>query len=320
MVSTIGRKTRTYTFVTSGWTWDIYPRADNGDMESVVTQETSRLGETQNMRMGNRKIGYGYPPVVCAELGINHSGDLMKALRMIDAAHKCGAQAIKCQYFKASDFSVPGNKKVRYEQFVSTAWSDPSWIPGNGSNVFLKKITEDEHAFFTRHEVDLDFVKACRERTWEHEMLFGVTCTSAEGVREVINLGVDFLKLASDMVGNRDLIDEMWSCRVPKIVSTGHLSLQELEYGFGTHNLVLHCVSSYPAKNPKLWRIAHMREMGYTVGYSHHSRGIQDAVRAAELGAVWLEVHTTLGHDMPGSDHHWSLDPMELSELSLAVG
>ena len=45
----------------------------------------------------NRKIGEDFPPFVIAEVGINHEGELNKALELVDAALETGAECIKFQ-------------------------------------------------------------------------------------------------------------------------------------------------------------------------------------------------------------------------------
>ena len=39
-----------------------------------------------------RKIGEKYNPLVIAEIGINHEGDLNKAIQMVDDAHDAGCE------------------------------------------------------------------------------------------------------------------------------------------------------------------------------------------------------------------------------------
>ena len=47
------------------------------------------------------KIKLGKRPYIIAEAGVNHSGNLDHAIKMIDAAAKSGANAIKFQSYKA---------------------------------------------------------------------------------------------------------------------------------------------------------------------------------------------------------------------------
>ena len=49
------------------------------------------------IKIKNRKIGSDYPPVVIAELGINHKGDIKVAKKMVDAAARAGVEIIKHQ-------------------------------------------------------------------------------------------------------------------------------------------------------------------------------------------------------------------------------
>jgi N-acetylneuraminate synthase len=44
-----------------------------------------------------RKIGYKHPPLVIAEIGINHEGSLDLAVKMADSAINAGAEIIKHQ-------------------------------------------------------------------------------------------------------------------------------------------------------------------------------------------------------------------------------
>ena len=53
-----------------------------------------------------RTIGPGYPPYIIAELSANHNGSLERALETIDAAHHCGADAIKLQTYSADTMTI----------------------------------------------------------------------------------------------------------------------------------------------------------------------------------------------------------------------
>ena len=45
----------------------------------------------------NRVVGDNHPPLVIAELGINHEGSLGTAIELVDAAISSGAEIIKHQ-------------------------------------------------------------------------------------------------------------------------------------------------------------------------------------------------------------------------------
>ena len=51
----------------------------------------------RNFYIHDRRISPNDPPLVIAEVGINHEGNINKAFKMVDAAKKAGAEAIKFQ-------------------------------------------------------------------------------------------------------------------------------------------------------------------------------------------------------------------------------
>ena len=44
------------------------------------------------MKILNRSIGINYPPLIIAEIGINHGGKLEVAKQMVNAAYKTGCE------------------------------------------------------------------------------------------------------------------------------------------------------------------------------------------------------------------------------------
>ena len=68
------------------------------------------------MRIQGRNIGAAYPPLVIAEIGINHNGNIAIAKEMVDAAIQAGAEMIKHQTHivdaemsKLAKKVIPGN-------------------------------------------------------------------------------------------------------------------------------------------------------------------------------------------------------------------
>ena len=79
----------------------------------------------------NRKIGLDYPPLVIAEIGINHNGSLKVAKEMVDAAYEAGCEIIKHQTHVIDDEMshaaksvIPGNADISiYEIMKKSALS-----------------------------------------------------------------------------------------------------------------------------------------------------------------------------------------------------
>ena len=78
-------------------------------------------------KIGSEQIGDNCPPVVVAEIGINHGGEIDIAIEMADAALSAGAKLIKHQTHVIDDEMSVEAKKV---------------IPGN-ANVSIFEIMRD---------------------------------------------------------------------------------------------------------------------------------------------------------------------------------
>ena len=77
------------------------------------------------------KVGENYPPVVIAEIGINHNGNLDLAIELADSAIKSGIEIIKHQTHIIEDEMsleakkvIPGNSKQSIFDIISKYWFD----------------------------------------------------------------------------------------------------------------------------------------------------------------------------------------------------
>ena len=62
----------------------------------------------------NALVSYTQPYIV-AEIGVNHDGNLEKAIELIKQAKLCGCDAVKFQSFKAERLVDLSAKKVAYQ-------------------------------------------------------------------------------------------------------------------------------------------------------------------------------------------------------------
>ena len=74
-----------------------------------------------NLRFGNKIIGKGHPALIIAEIGINHEGSAAVCAKMIEAAKKSGADAVKLQTCSAKENYVQGTES--YELFLKSELS-----------------------------------------------------------------------------------------------------------------------------------------------------------------------------------------------------
>ncbi len=141
-------------------------------------------------------------------------------------------------------------------------------------------------------------------------------------------IGVRRYKIPSGEVTNLPLLGEVAQTGKPVILSSGMSSWEELDravdafLGRGTNLTVLQCSSMYPCtyESVGLNVLALMKERwGVPVGFSDHTETNYAAFTAVALGAVTIEKHFTLSHDLYGSDARNSAEPDQFRDLVLGV-
>ncbi len=259
------------------------------------------------MLIGSRKLGPGEPVFIIAEAGVNHNGKLELALELVEAAARCGADAVKFQTFRAEELVTATSPKAGYQ--LETTDAEQSQL------AMLQELELDEAAHRT-------VLAACEKA--------GITFLSTPfdhpSARLLASLGVPAFKLGSGELTDLPLLSLVASFGKPMLVSTGMSWLGEVEAAVkACHDCplaLLHCVSNYPADPGD----ANLRAMdtlsaafGVPVGFSDHTLGWDIAVAAVARGACVLEKHLTLDKAMPGPDHRASLDPADFLALVQSV-
>jgi N,N'-diacetyllegionaminate synthase len=245
-------------------------------------------------------------PIVIAEAGVNHNGDINLAMQLVDIAASAGADYVKFQTFKAEKLATYEAEKAPYQHRSA-----------GGTQLELLKALELSYSDFER-------LSSYAKRK---NLGFLSTAFDLESLAFVISLRPDFLKIPSGEITNIPLLKMAGSSGIPVIMSTGMSDITEvssavkilLDAGLKRKNLILlQCSSAYPAPISE----AHLRVIPEyakifktKVGYSDHTLGVVGAIAAVALGAVVIEKHFTLDKDMNGPDHAASLDPEELSLL-----
>ena len=249
-----------------------------------------------------------------AEAGVNHNGNDELALRLVETAHKCGADAVKFQTFSAEKLVRKGAEKAEYQKHATS----------DGDQFSMLKNLEMSEALHRK------LIARCDELGIE----FMSTPFDEEAADFLVLLGMKHIKVASGEITNHLFIAHLASKNVPMILSTGMATMEEIGEAVAVvraervarHFLeplesmltILHCTSNYPAafSDVNLRAMATIRaETGLPTGYSDHTLGTTVSVAAVALGASVIEKHFTLDRNMPGPDHKASLEPEELTDL-----
>jgi len=260
------------------------------------------------MNIAGRRIGGKYAPFVIAEMSGNHNQSLEQAFKIIAAAAKSGAHAIKLQTYTADTITLD----VKSSEFLIDD-ENSLW---NGNSLY--ELYQQAYTPWEWHKPIIDRAKE-----------LGLICFSSPFDETAVDfleqLSVPAYKIASFENNHIPLIKKAASTGKPLIISTGMASQDELveaveaARSVGCKDLVLlKCTSTYPASplNSNVKTIPHMRELfDCEVGLSDHTLGIGASVAAVAQGATVIEKHFTLSRAAGGVDSAFSLEPHELKLL-----
>ena len=247
------------------------------------------------IEIAGRKIGAEYPPVVIAEIGINHEGSLEVAKEMVNAAHRAGVEIVKHQTHIVEDEMSGAAKKV---------------IPGN-ADVSIYEIME---RCSLNEKEELEFKKYVESKG----MIFISTPFSRAAADRLHQWDVPAYKIGSGECNNYPLLEHISSFGKPIILSTGMNTIESITKAvsiFKKHNVqyaLLHTTNLYPTPN-RLVRLGAMQEManhfsGTTFGLSDHTISNHACLGAVALGASILERHFTDHMNRTGPDIVCSMD------------
>lgn len=257
-------------------------------------------------KINDRIIAPNEPPYIIAELSANHNGSLSRALKTIDQAKACGADAIKLQTYTADtmtidcdlpDFMIKGGLWNGYKLYDLYKWAE------------------------TPYE--------WHKEMFSHARKIGITVFSTPFDESAVDLLEDLntpaYKIASFEAVDLPLIRYVATTRKPIILSTGMASEQEISEAVLTAReagckqlLLLHCISSYPApiEQSNIRQIPNLAErFNVIAGLSDHTLGTTTAVSAVSQGACLIEKHFTISRKDKGPDSEFSIEPEELKKL-----
>ena len=171
-------------------------------------------------------------PLVVAEIGINHNGDLGIAKKLIDMAKTAGCDAVKFQ------------KRTIDVVYTKELLDSPRESPWGTTQREQKEALEfgkedyDEIGAYCR-EVEIDWFASA----WDIE--------SQQFLRQY---DLKYNKIASPMITHRDLLETVAEERRPTFISTGMSTYEQIDAAveiFQRHGcpfVLMHCVSDYPAR------------------------------------------------------------------------
>ena len=254
------------------------------------------------MKLNDRVISPKNAPLVIAEIGINHGGDLNVAKNMVKLAAESGCECVKHQTHFVEDEMTEEAKSI---------------FPPNSSNSIWDIM--EECALSAEEEVALkDYAESLG-------LIYLSTPFSRAAVDFLDDIGIAAFKIGSGEADNLPLIRHIAGKGRPVIMSTGMQSIETLQESVailehaGISYALNECTNLYPSP-PEIVSLAGIKELQSSfpnaiIGFSDHSIGPTMALAAVALGASIIERHFTDSRYRIGPDISCSMDPTELRLL-----
>lgn len=261
-----------------------------------------------DLRIQGRLIGAGHRPFIIAEMSGNHNQSLARALKIVDAAAKAGAHALKLQTYTADTMTLNLRRKPFLITDRKSLWKG-----------------ETLYGLYQKAYTPWEWHKPIFQRCRQLGIIGFSTPFDATAVEFLESLHVPAYKIASFENVDLPLIRLVASTGKPLIISTGMATKKEIHEAVAAARsagsrqiLLLKCTSAYPAppEEARLATIPAMRkEFRCLIGLSDHTKGLAVSLGAVALGAVAIERHLTLRRADGGVDSAFSLEPEELAHL-----
>ncbi len=258
------------------------------------------------IKIGNRKIGPNFRPLVIFELGINHNGSLKLAKKIVDDAIKAGAEIIKHQTHIPEDEMSLEAKKI---------------IPINANKNIFDLI--DDCSLNEIEEMEL------KKYIEKKGAIFLSTPFSRKAVDRLVKFKVKAFKIGSGECNNYPLIDYIASFKKPIIISTGMNDIKSIEKAIKilkkrkTQYAILHTTNLYPTKHREV-RLNALLELkkkftNTVIGLSDHTGENYTSYAAIAMGASIIEKHFIDKSSRNGPDISASVNTKQMIELIKGV-
>ncbi|MBD3892468.1 N-acetylneuraminate synthase family protein [Hydrogenophaga sp.] len=254
------------------------------------------------MKIAHREISPSMPPLVVAEIGINHGGSLDVAMAMVSAAHKAGCEMVKHQTHFVEDEMTDEAKAIFPPNADVSIWEVMARCA----------LSKDDEIVLKKHTESLG-------------MIYISTPFSRAAADFLAEIGVAGFKIGSGEANHLPLIRHIASFGKPVILSTGMQTIDSLRPSVqalddaGIEYALLECTNLYPSP-PEIVSLQGITELRRAfpravIGFSDHSIGPEMALASVALGACILERHFTDTRYRKGPDIPCSMDPAELRFL-----
>ena len=254
------------------------------------------------IKIGKRKIGLNFRPLVIFELGINHNGSLKLAKKIVDDAIKAGAEIIKHQtHIPEDEMSVEAKKIV--------------------------PINANKNIYDLIDDCSLNEIKELKLKKYIEKKgaIFLSTPFSRKAVDRLVKFKVKAFKIGSGECNNYPLVDYIASFGKPIIISTGMNDVNSIKKAIKilkkrkVKYAILHTTNLYPTKYSEV-RLNALKELkkifpNTVIGLSDHTGDNYTSYAAIAMGATIIEKHFIDSSSRKGPDISASVNTKQMMEL-----
>ncbi len=245
-------------------------------------------------------------PIICLEAGATHGGSVRVAKELINAS--IWADCIKFQTVWAGNLEPYRQGSLKYRDGL-----------GEHSRPMLEMLKERELDW--EQWKDIDAHAKYMDVPWFTTPDYPPTAKLCAK-----NLDLCALKVAGSDMGRIDLIRAVANTGLRVLLDTkgGQEELDAALEACGEHRadtIIVHSPTGYPTTDPHLSRITALKEQypGHVIGFTSHSPGIEDCVRAVQAGAGYIEKGISLDRNQSGIEHLMCLEPSEVEGFVDAI-
>lgn len=265
----------------------------------------------KEIEIEGHKIGQGHPAFIIAEMSANHNMDYNRALEIMRAAKRAGADAIKIQTYTADTITIDSDKPW-FQITQGTLWD----------GITL-------HQLYEKAYTPWEWQPKLQEEAKKMGLVFFSSPFDPTSVDFLEKMNVPCYKIASFELNDIPLIRKIARLGKPVIMATGIASKEDVALAIktcqeeGNQNIILlKCTSAYPApyKSVNLKMIPELAKVFDCItGLSDHTMGSAVAIGAAAMGAHVIEKHLTLCRADGGEDSAFSMEPDEFREMCQGI-
>ena len=245
-------------------------------------------------------------PILIAEIGINHNGDINLAKKLIDSSADANFDAVK---FQKRDINL-----VYSEELLNSKRESP-WGTTQREQKEGLEFSEKEY---------LEIDSYCKKK----KIKWFASAWDVNSLKFLDAFNLEYNKIASAMIVDLNFLKEVAKRKKHTFISTGMSTENDISKAVEIFRAnkcsfeLMHCVSTYPMKveDANLLTINALKDkFKCEVGYSGHENGVAVSLAAFMLGISSLERHITQDRTMYGSDQAASLEPKGMKNLTDSI-